>query len=345
MELSSVVNLVSRQRLDRMVADTRQKLQTSSTEAVTGVRTDLVKATNGNLRTLLSIDRALSSNEVYRVTSELADQRSQSMVFVMEQFLEPASEAPRPVSTKTLATSLIASTGVLDLESSLTRGIEARGRLESAISGLNISQGGRFLFSGDEVGATPLASADQILTDIKAIIAAAPDQTTAVNDINTYFNDPAGGFLTTIYGGSSTDVGPAILGEGDTVDYSYRADAQVFRDVIQGLSMAAAIERGSFGGDANEILPFLRDAGLKLEGAQGDLAAMHADMGVAQSRIAEAKSFNEAEATALTIARNNLVGRDQFEASNEVIALETQLETLFTVTGRLANLSLSNYLR
>jgi flagellar hook-associated protein 3 FlgL len=72
---------------------------------------------------------------------------------------------------------------------------------------------------------------------------------------------------------------------------------------------------------------------------------MHAELGSAQARIAEASSLNSALATSLQISRNDLVGRDQFEASNELLELESQLQTMFTITGRLANLTLSNFLR
>ena len=52
-----------------------------------------------------------------------------------------------------------------------------------------------------------------------------------------------------------------------------------------------------------------------------------------------------AEATALGLAREALIGADPYEAAAALEAAETQLETLYTLTARISRLSLVNFLR
>ena len=53
---------------------------------------------------------------------------------------------------------------------------------------------------------------------------------------------------------------------------------------------------------------------------------------------------NAAEASALQIARNGLVAADPYDTATAIQAVQTQIETLYTLTARLSRLSLTDYL-
>ncbi len=77
----------------------------------------------------------------------------------------------------------------------------------------------------------------------------------------------------------------------------------------------------------------------------GALAGTAGRVGTAEARMAEVRTRQEADQAALNQAYTALAGRDQFEAAAELTALEAQLQTTYLTTARLANLSLTNFLR
>ena len=52
-----------------------------------------------------------------------------------------------------------------------------------------------------------------------------------------------------------------------------------------------------------------------------------------------------AERTTLSIARMDLIGRDQYDAAVEVQELENRLQMIYAITARTAELSFVNFFR
>ena len=60
---------------------------------------------------------------------------------------------------------------------------------------------------------------------------------------------------------------------------------------------------------------------------------------------AKAQEALNLEETTLTSFFNQMTARDQYEAASELTQLQTSLEASYTLTARLSNLSLLNYMR
>ena len=79
-------------------------------------------------------------------------------------------------------------------------------------------------------------------------------------------------------------------------------------------------------------------------GAQAELAAEQSRIGLAQAAISAATDTLERPMTALTGNIQSAESVDRYEAANRTNALMTQLETSYTLTGRISQLSLLKYI-
>lgn len=215
-------------------------------------------------------------------------------------------------------------------------------QLDAAVSAFNTRYEGRSLFSGDASNLPALADAETLLTDIRAIFTGAADNAQLQTDLDFYFNDPAGGFATTIYTGGSGNAARTEIADGELVDYSAKADEQAVRDVLRHLStLVVAQEQGGF--VDREIA--LETAAGGLIQAESDIVAIRSRIGAAEERIAAADERLEAEATAYSATYNERTARDPYEAASRLQQIESQLQASYLVTSRISLLSLANYLR
>lgn len=219
---------------------------------------------------------------------------------------------------------------------------QAELQLEAAISAFNTRYEGRSLFAGDAATEPALASPETLLNDIRAIFAGAADNAQLQNDLDTYFNDPAGGFATTIYTGGAGDAARTEIADGELVGYSAKADEQPVRDLLR--SLATIVVAHEETGFADRDLAFTEAAGDLIQ-ASSDMVGIRARIGASEERIAAADERLEAEATALSLAYNEHTARDPEEAATLLEQLEAQLDASYLMTARISSLSLANYLR
>ena len=163
--------------------------------------------------------------------------------------------------------------------------------------------------------------------------------------LNTYFDDPAGGFATTIYQGGTTAPSPVSLSNGQKLELDFRADANAFKDIIRGLSVIALAPEtaDSFASDDFSTI-FSSGIGVLSNGKTG-VTEFEAELGIVSETISRIDEHNEMERLTLTAAYSALTTRDQFEAAGELKRLEVQLESSYLITSRLSNLTLVNFLR
>ena len=72
---------------------------------------------------------------------------------------------------------------------------------------------------------------------------------------------------------------------------------------------------------------------------------LRAAVGSLQEAVESAKAQRVSERETLDLARTKIVATDPLEAASTYQALEVQLEAIYTVTSRLANLRFVNFMR
>ncbi|RMF36107.1 MAG: hypothetical protein D6754_12010 [Alphaproteobacteria bacterium] len=315
----------------------RQRLETASQELASGRKSDLIEASGGDLARLHAIEAGLSRLTAGADRLKMAEGRAGMTQEALGRFADAAGAH---------GAALLGDVGLGDVASARTRAAGARSAFEAAVNAINTRYAGRSLFAGAATDTDALAPPDQILSEVSAAIAGAPDVPTALAAIDFYFNDPAGGFATSAFQGAAIDAPDVDLGDGQRLSYAERGDSAAVREMLQGLATLVMGNESALGqaSSLNEMA-FYRDGATRVVSAQDAVTDARALLGVAEARIADAATANAAEASALDLMRSRLLARDPYEAASEFQALESQMQSLYAATARLAGLSLTNYLR
>lgn len=326
-------DLLTAGRLSRGVADVTRDLSRVAEELTSGLQTDLVEASGGDPARLYAIEREISENETQGQSIILAKGRSAVTQSALER-VQTAAEA--------IGVPAAAAAGKGDIRGADLIGVEARSAFATAISALNARFGDRSLFSGAATNSPAVADADVILSDILARAGGAIDAAEFIAAVDDYFSDPAG-FAETGYLGSDLDASQVEIYDGERLSFAVRADDEAIIATLSALATAAIVSDTGLGDDAR--LNVYQEAGSRGVAATAEVVALRAGLGVAEDRLEEADARNEAGRLVLEQRLSTLRARDPFEAATEFSALETQLQTMFSVTARLSSLSLTNFLR
>lgn len=322
-------------RLKAMQARTvavRNALDKASVEMTTNEKQDRYEATGGNLTRLFAVEQSLGRNKVYSANISLTAQRLTMMQTALGGITADLSKRGVAVSQA----GELGDVGTITIQSNA-----ARSDLEATIGHLNTSVAGQALFAGARTDGAALAGADDILADIDAL-AGADAATTAAN-IDAYFTAPGGGFYAR-YLGSDTDVSPVAIGDGQSVDYGVTAVAPEIIAVLKGQAMAAVIAGGASGLSDAEKAALAVQAGNQLLEGNNQMLTLTSRVGMNQERVERAQAARVAETDVLENAQVDIIGVDYVEVAARVKNLETQLETIYTITSRLANLRFINFM-
>jgi flagellar hook-associated protein 3 FlgL len=212
------------------------------------------------------------------------------------------------------------------------------------VAQLNSTVAGSSLFAGTAVDRPALADAEVMLASLRAGAAGSTTATDVIVAVDTWFDDPAGGFATVGYLG---DAGPPIMRSIDA-GMSMTVEPRADQPAIKRLLRTAAIV--ALAADPALALPLSTQRSL-VTGALSDLLSatapltdLRAVVGLEEERLADAKDRNGALAAALTVMRNELALVDPYATAVALKEKETQLEMQFSLTARLSGLSLVRFL-
>ncbi|WP_284164879.1 flagellin [Frigidibacter sp. SD6-1] len=324
--------------LRRQNTDLKTALNRLTYEMSSGRQQDLSKAVGGDFKVLAGIEHSLSVLASFRTAASEAGTLTES--------LQSAFETVQTITTD-LAPSLNAAGTTGGATHIATAAYDARQKLFSAVSALNVRVGDRYALSGTATDQRPILGAQEILDELAIAITGQVTATGVIGAVDAWFDAPpgGGGYVDTIYGGSATPLQPFRIGEGEEASLTLTATDDTLRDTLKGLALAAIIEEGALPGDLVGQGVLMKTAGQRLMGSGGDLATLRANLGAVEAQIASVSTRNESEASALELARNRIVAADPYETANELQAVQTQLETLYAITARLSRLTLTDYLR
>lgn len=308
------------------IADLRAQIADRSEEATTGFQADLVTHLNGRIDQALLGEKAIRENADDRSRLDLRGAR----LSITNNALTSIHEL-----TSGIQFDMQSAIGSEDDQQARLVAGEAKAALGDALNRLNARHGERFLFSGNATATPPYLDADVLLDDLRTIAAGALDEADFATQVQTYFEDPAGGFQTTFYQGDQSASDPD----------SVLANQEAFANLFQGLALTALSGTGEGVPFAQAGTPALDAALAKLEQGRTGIVDVQAGIGIRQASIEAEDLLLEREETLLTLAFTEIAGKDQYEAATQLRELEANLEASYLLTSRLSDLSLLNYLR
>ena len=335
MNLQSLGDLAQTFKLRQQNTQLKLQIDRLTQELSSGQAADLTRQLSGNFGYISDIEHDLVVLESYdNAASEAA-----TATAAMQQALDVVQSLAGDLGANAIL--LGTTTGSLPVSAIATQG---RGALESIISSLNTEMAGRSLFSGTDIEAVPLVSANALLTQVRIATAGALTASDVITALDTFFDTPGGGFETLIYQGGTTFLSPYQLGEGESVSLDIRADDAAFRNVMKNTVMAALADDASLTLNPAERIELAHQSGQRLLFSQDEVIGIRSNLGAAQSRIEQSSTRISSEMSSLEFARNELVSVDQFKTATELENVQFQLETLYTLTARASRLSLVNFL-
>ncbi len=333
---TGVSNLASAMQMARTNTQTKLALNTAGQEVASGRKSDLVKATGGDFGPLFALERSLSQLDMRAQTIKDTSAKAAASQLNMENI------------QKTLAnygTDLLGAVGIHNQPQAFSIANSARGALDKMVSSLNAQYAGQSLFAGAAVDGPAVVDASTMYADIKALTLAAPDSTTAIAAVDNYFFNPAGGFATGGFTGSTQDAPQAELANGEVVNYSLRGDDLAIRQALRNVALAAVAANGDHGGSNADGMNMLKEAALGAISTAGGLTNLREGLGHVEMQIDTAAARNSAESATFEINRNAILAADPYKAATRFQALQGQMEAVYMMTSRLSKMSLQNYLR
>ncbi|SLN13659.1 flagellar hook-associated protein FlgL [Aquimixticola soesokkakensis] len=322
-------------RTIRVTHQVKTNLDRLTQEVATGHTTDTAKAVAGNLTPLAGMKRALSTLSSYAIANTEAELAATSMQSVLSTISDYSSE---------MGTTLLTASQVSQSVTTNATASQARGQFDAIVSAINTRVASRSLFAGVATDANPLADTDTLIADLRVATAAATTASEVVAAVTAWFDDSGGGFETSGYLGSTTPASAFRLSDRERTTLAITAHDQEFRDVLKGFAIAALVDDGVLSGDEPERAQLLSLAGQQILTGEGALANLRSRIGAAEQQIELAKTHNAAEIASYETAIGGMLEIDTFASASALTQVQTQLETIYTITARLSNLNLSDYL-
>ncbi len=335
MTLSSIGDLARGLTLQARGHHIKTEIETLSYELSSGRVQDISARLKGDYSHIADLERGLTRLDAYSV----ANSETKLLTDGMQISLTKIDDSVTALSTSLLAFGTSTQTVTHEHAS-----VQARNELDTMISALNTRVGGRSLFSGTATDQTPLASADTLLNTLRSELTGLTTAADVRQAADNWFNDTTG-FEAVIYQGSNTDLAPIRISDTEDITLAIRADDPEFRDALRDVAVAALATDPALPLSTDQRTALFKDIGVRLANSNDRNVALRAEVGAAQARIENAQSHNSAAQTSIEISRNELNGADPYDTAARLQTVQFQLESLYSVTVRNANLSLVNFLR
>lgn len=334
MTLNSIGDLAQGLFLRGRSVQIRKQIETLTQELSTGQVANPAERLKGDYSQLADIDRSLARLSGFSVATAEASLFASTTQLSLETV---------NASITDLSSSLIAYGSSSQPTNHAQASVQARNELDVMITALNTSVGDRSLFSGVATGDRALGSADDLLAELKPLLAAQSSVSDMKQAAEDWFSDPAG-FGTNFFGGSAQALAPMQVGESDSVSFTLRADDPVFIDAMLNMALAALADDPAMGLRPEEKTALLAKAGADLINSRDQVVQLQAETGAAEARIEQAETRNAAAKTSLEYTRAELLSADPYETAVKLETVQFQLESLYTATVRNSRLSLVNFL-
>lgn len=334
MTMTAIGDLAASLTFLRNSTSLKQTISTLTTELSTGTVADIHGRLGGNYAYLSEIDSSLITLAGHATAAAEAGTIATSMQASLSMVYDRSSELAQTLMT----TDLNAAHATQNIGS-----VHAREDLGTMVSALNTSVAGRALFSGSAVGTVPLADSAALLDGLRTELAGLTDPADIRTAATAWFGS-GGGFDTDIYQGSTQDLAPMRLGDGQSADLMLRADDPVFKSLLMETALAALADDPALGLSEADANTLRFETGTNLLAVKDQVIELQGKLGLQEMRIEEAQTALSVQRLVLEETRGQLLAADPFETAAYLEDAQFRLDALFAVAARSASLKLVNYL-
>lgn len=332
---NSVGDLSRFAQLRQSNAALKSRIATLSKEVATGLKSDVPAALGGNMGRLAQVQSRLALLDTFDRNAALAQTGQNGL----QTTLSGISSISSARSTQLLSAPMMEGSALDTLSSQLNQDFH------SVVGMINTDVGGQYMLSGSAVTTPPLSQPDDILDLARAQISGLTDPADITSAIDRWFDsDAADGFAASAYHGNvdstSTGVAPDL-----TLRHDVSALDPAIKSVLKGLILGALASDPGVGLTTAGKGALLAQAGQRATQGGSLMTGLQAKVGMQQERIEAATSRNSAEASALSLARSDMLSVDPYETASALTQTEANLQNLYALTARMSRLSLTDYLK
>lgn len=330
MAMTSIGDLAQTHVLRRQTAAAKTDLDRLVAEVATGQTTDPGAHLRGDFTALSAIDSTLGRLRAHATVTDDLSLMAEAQQRALAHVDNAAAAAGSALVTSAMGT----------VQGTAAAGVAAQHALDVVVSALNQRLGDRALFAGAASGGAALQDSAGLFATVRAAVGGATGAPAVIAAVDGWFAAPDG--FAAAYRGQEP-APPLAIAPGETATLQVTAADPALRDSIKALVLGAFLSDPAFG-TAQDRAAIARHAGESLASLATDRTALAGALGTTQQRLAEAASRNAAEATALGMARNDLLALDPYETATRLQDTETRLEMIYALTSRLSRLSLLDHL-
>lgn len=319
----------------RQVGQVKTSLNRLSNELATQQKSDVTAALGGSTAQLETLER-----EINRLTgySDIVKEVGQRLSF-MQATLGGVEDIRSARMSQFLGISKESSDFAIQ-----NAAVAAESAFSQITGAFNQRWGDFALFSGATTDQSPLAEPELMLNNIKAAIVGLNTADEIIAAVDTWFDDPLGGFATMGYLGDTSQLLVQKIGANKDITINARADGAAAVSLLKSAALASLANESVPGLSKDVRASLVSTSGQMLLNAGDVLTDMRAAVGVNESALRETEVTISTQLTAFQINRNGLTVADPFETATRLQDVQQQLELQYTVTARLSQLSLVNFL-
>lgn len=350
MKASFVSNMSLQNAMRLTVASAQKEMLQLQEETVTGRHSDVGAVLGAKTTRTLNLHRDLQRMELLKSTNALTTQRLAASQEALGQMSTAANDALEVL----IALSGITSQNQLDL---------AKENIGNALStftaAANTSFSGEYLFAGintdvvplndyfqETPPSTPKAAFDTAFANFMTANGYSSPEEITPAAMETFIGGLETSFLVTdwetTWSTASDENMQSRISAAETVQSSTNTNAEGMRYMALGLVLGQELLALGIPETTRKIVSdkAIDYMGRAISGIDGE----RSKLGISESRVSQANTSLDAQITILTTSIKDMEGIDTYEAATRVTTLESQLSLAYTLTSRIQNLSLLNYL-
>ena len=351
MKASFVSNMSLQNAMRLTVSKAQKEMLQLQEETVTGRHADVGATLGAKTARTLDLHRDLQRMESLKSTNALTTQR----LAASQEALGKMSESANGAMEVLIALSGITTDDQLELAQK-----NIGNALSTFTAAANTSFSGEYLFAGINSDVIPFkdyfegapsaaktAFDDAFFTHfgftqtdpgVSSITSA--DMTAFISSLETSFLDDT--YWETNWSNASNENMQSRVSAAETVQSSTNTNTKGMRHMALGLVLGQELLAL---GISEQTRKTVSDAAIDYMGrAVSGIDSERSKLGISESRVTQANISLNAQITILGTSIKDMEGIDTYEAATRVTTLESQLSLAYTLTSRIQNLSLLNYL-
>lgn len=342
MKTTSISSLSISQAMQLTVQNSQTEISKLEKESVSGTYDDVGLELGTRTSTSLDYGRETTRLQAIIDSNSMANQRMESSQLAMEQMSD---------SGQTLLNSLVALSGSSDSTSLQVSADTAMSVMENFVSYANVSTNGEYLFSGINTDVAPLG--DDFITDLttdfndslSAFMSSNGISSTAdisADQMQDFLDDYTSSFDWSSWTNASDNKMMSRISTSESVTTSSSLNADGFKNLALSSLITSQLATAGLSADALSVVntQVTNLAGFAVSG----IDAERSSMGLSQERVEKANTAMQSQMDIINTQLTDLVGVDTYEASVRLNTLLTQVETSYTITSKIQDLSLVNFL-